>query len=108
MSMWGFARNATKSYLTNLNASAASRLVTGGWRAGGIRGAASGASRYFMGGGTAGRIARMGTGAGIIGAGVAGRVGRGKMEDRYGKVGMFGPSADQTKQMLDDRGINYS
>lgn len=34
MSMWDLARNATKSYLTRLNAGVASRLVTGGWRAG--------------------------------------------------------------------------
>ena len=95
MSMWGFARNATKSYLTNLNAKAAMNVVKGTAReftrarvtrgmmmkqglvsgqakwwpmAGGVYfgGAEFGkrAGKYFMGGGTAGRITRIGTAAG--------------------------------------------
>ena len=42
MSMWGFARNVTKSYLTRLNAGSAVRLVSGGWGRGGITGAGRG------------------------------------------------------------------
>jgi len=108
MSMWGFARNASKTYLSKLNTGAAVRLVSGGWRAGGVRGAASGMSRYFMGGDMATRAVRMGTAAGIVGLGVAGRMGNARMEDRYGPMGIMGPNSSQVRKMLDDRGIRYT
>ena len=50
MSMWGFARNATKQYVTKLNAASAVNLVNGGWKAGmktGVKDAFMGAGRGY-------------------------------------------------------------
>jgi hypothetical protein len=113
MSMWGFARNATKSYLTRLNARAAMDVVkksavmgragynvgtmAGGRMVGARLGIETGARELYKGmrqwAWTSPRTAltrgiRIGTAAGAVGGGAmmigAGRAGQTETERRYG------------------------
>jgi hypothetical protein len=105
MSVHGFAGPAMAKYFTMLNTGAATRLIRAGWKAGmpkvagmgaaygpfagraaeyagRMGGAAMGAGRWMMGGGTAGRIARIGTAAGAgVGAVGAARTAGGWWDD---------------------------
>ena len=126
MSQFGFARDATKAFLKTFNARNASRLVTGGFRAGG-RGYVSSMAKEFGGGawGMAGAIGMTGNPrifARTMGAGVTGGArgfkrwawptkGAGLVGKRAARIGTMGAgvggAAMLASQMTLDRDRGY-